>query len=145
MADLNGSAASEHRLVIVGGGVAGLDMATHLAGKRAAGRLLAVTLIDRETAYVWKPMLHTIAAGTSDAGSQQTVYAAQARSHGFGFQPGEATSVDRDRREVALAPLRADSERLSPPERSPTTRSCSRSGAARTTSARPESPSIARP
>ncbi len=64
---------ADHNLVIVGGGVAGLDIATHLAGKRAHGRRLNVTLIDRETAYVWKPMLHTIAAGTSEASAQQTV------------------------------------------------------------------------
>lgn len=69
-----------HRLVVVGGGVAGLDIASHLAGKVAGNRRIAVTLIDRESAYVWKPMLHTVAAGTSDAGAQETVYAAQARS-----------------------------------------------------------------
>jgi NADH dehydrogenase len=34
---------------------------------RTTGRTpIAVTLIDREPAYVYKPMLHAIAAGTSD-------------------------------------------------------------------------------
>jgi len=99
-------AIDRHRLVIVGGGVAGLDIATHLARKKVGGEPIEVTLIDKETAYVWKPMLHTIAAGTSDAGTQQTVFSAQARSHGFGYQPGEAMSIDRTRREVEVAPLR---------------------------------------
>ena len=108
------SVAEDHRLVIIGGGVAGLDMASHLAGKRVSTGRLHVTLIDRETAYVWKPMLHTIAAGTSDAGAQQTVYAAQARTRGFVFQLGAAVGIDRERREVAIAPLRADGEEVVP-------------------------------
>lgn len=103
-----------HRLVIVGGGVAGLDIATHLGGKRIGDRALEVTLVDRESAYVWKPMLHTIAAGTSDAGAQQTVYAAQARNHRFVFQPGEAIGVDRHERHVRLAPLRVGEEEVLP-------------------------------
>lgn len=103
---------STHRLVIVGGGVAGLDVATHLAGKAAGGLRLAVTLVDREMAYVWKPMLHTIAAGTSDAGAQETVYAAQARSHGFRYEYGEAIGIDRQERTVMLAPLVVDGEQI---------------------------------
>ncbi len=94
-----------HRLVIVGGGVAGLDIATHLAGHTEGDSTLQVTLIDKEPAYVWKPMLHMIAAGTSDAGAQQTAFAAQAQTHAFIYQPGRATRVDRETREVHLAPL----------------------------------------
>jgi NADH dehydrogenase len=104
----------EHRLVIIGGGVAGLDVATHVAGKRAGNQRLAVTLVDRETAYVWKPMLHTIAAGTSDAGAQQTVYAAQALSHGFEYQLGETIGIDRHRREIRLRALEIGGEVIVP-------------------------------
>jgi NADH:ubiquinone reductase (H+-translocating) len=103
-----------HKLVIVGGGVAGLDMATHLAGRKAGDRLLQVTLIDRDTAYVWKPMLHMIAAGTSEAGAQQTVYAPQALAYGFSFQPGEAIGIDREKCKVSLGPLRIDNEEVVP-------------------------------
>lgn len=101
-----------HRLVVVGGGVAGLDIASHLAGKVAGNRRIAVTLIDRESAYVWKPMLHTVAAGTSDAGAQETVYAAQARSRGFHYELGEAVGVDRKARLVTLAPLLVAGEQI---------------------------------
>lgn len=104
----------DHRLVVVGGGVAGLDIATRLAGKRSGGRTLNVTLIDRDSAYVWKPMLHTIAAGTSDAAVQQTVYAAHALSHGFRFEYGEAIGIDRRLRQVRLAPIRANGEAIVP-------------------------------
>jgi len=98
--------AGRHELVIIGGGVAGLDIATHLARTKVGGQPIEVTLVDKEAAYVWKPMLHTIAAGTSDARTQETVFSAHARSHGFAYQPGEAISIDRHRREVQVAPLR---------------------------------------
>ena len=104
----------DHRLVVVGGGVAGLDVASHLAGKRAGDQRLHVTLIDRETAYVWKPMLHMIAAGTSEASAQETAFAAQARTRRFSYAPGEAIGVDRDKQEVRLAPLRAGDEEVVP-------------------------------
>ena len=51
------------RIVIVGGGVAGLLLATRL-GQRIAGMRGRVTLVDRSWTHVWKPMLHTFAAGT---------------------------------------------------------------------------------
>ncbi|PZU15078.1 MAG: FAD-dependent oxidoreductase [Sphingobium sp.] len=105
---------ADHNLVIVGGGVAGLDIATRLAGKRAHGRHLRVTLIDRETAYVWKPMLHTIAAGTSEASAQQTVYAAQAARLGFRYELGEALGIDRHARQVQLGAICVDGEEIVP-------------------------------
>ncbi|WP_149538668.1 NAD(P)/FAD-dependent oxidoreductase [Siccirubricoccus phaeus] len=96
--------AETHHVVVLGGGVAGIEVATRLAGRAVGERQLKVTLIDRETAHVWKPMLHTIAAGTRDVYQQQTAYVAQARSHGFVFQPGEVLGIDRGARHVLLAP-----------------------------------------
>lgn len=55
----------------------------------------SVTLIDRDSAHVWKPMLHTIAAGTRDISQQQTTYIAHAREAGFSYQPGELCGLDR--------------------------------------------------
>jgi NADH:ubiquinone reductase (H+-translocating) len=62
----------EHRIVVGGGGVAGLDIASHLGGKQDGERRFSVTLVDREPAHVWKPMLLAIAAGTQEAVTQQT-------------------------------------------------------------------------
>jgi NADH dehydrogenase len=104
----------DHKLVVVGGGVAGLEIATRLAGKKANGKRLSVTLIDREAAYVWKPMLHTIAAGTADAGLQETVFAAQALTHGFRYEFGEAIAIDRKHRTVSLNALRIEGEIIAP-------------------------------
>ncbi len=62
-------------------------------------------------------MLHTIAAGTRDVGQQQTSFAAQARVAGFQYQPGELCGLDRQQREVMLAPMRANDGRELVPAR----------------------------
>lgn len=101
------------RIVVVGGGVAGLEIASTLGRRwrRRAGSP-SITLVDHESAHVWKPMLHTIAAGTRDIAQQQTTYLAQARDAGFAYRPGELSGLDRDAREVRLAAQHAPDGRL---------------------------------
>lgn len=96
------------KILVVGGGVAGLEMATRLG--RGMGRLgeAEITLVDRALAHVWKPMLHTFAAGTSSAPQEQVAFIAQARRNAFRFWPGEIAAVDRERRVVTLEPLRLE-------------------------------------
>ena len=112
---------TRHHVVIVGGGVAGLEIASALGrrwrGGSAATDKPVVTLVDCDSAHVWKPMLHTIAAGTRDVSQQQTTYIAQAKDAGFTFQPGALCGLDRRVREIALAPLHAPDGRLLIPAR----------------------------
>lgn len=107
-------------IIIVGGGVSGLEIATTLGRRwrrRHDGRGPHITLIDRDSAHVWKPMLHTIAAGTRDISEQQISYIAQAYESGFDYQPGELSSIDRAKKEVVIAALYAADGRLLIPER----------------------------
>ncbi|MEH3036118.1 MAG: FAD-dependent oxidoreductase [Sphingomonas adhaesiva] len=90
-----------HRVVIVGGGVAGLD----LAGILSRDSSLDVVLVDCATIHVWKPMLHSVAAGTCDVAHVGVPYAAQARRHGFTYVPGRAEAVDPSSRVVHVAPF----------------------------------------
>lgn len=107
---------SPPHIVIVGGGAAGLMLATRLGrrlGRRGSAR---ISLVDRQSAHVWKPMLHTIAAGTRDLHHQQIGFLAHARDHGFSFEPGELQALDRRRRVIGLAGLRsASGEEVVPP------------------------------
>ena len=71
-----------HRIVIVGGGAGGLELATRL-GDRYGSRKgkpgkLSVTLIDKNRTHIWKPKLHEIAAGSMDLGDHEVDYIAQA-------------------------------------------------------------------
>ncbi|MDP4025507.1 FAD-dependent oxidoreductase [Methylobacterium sp. NEAU 140] len=97
--------ADRPHVVIVGGGVAGIEVATSLGRRvgRRVGRSAAVTLADRSLSHVWKPMLHTFAAGTARADRQKVDFFAQARRNGFRFQPGALVAVDRAARRVRLA------------------------------------------
>ena len=97
------------RIVIVGGGIAGLLLATRLGNTLGRSGRAKVTLIDKSVTHIWKPMLHTIAAGTRDVQQQQVIYLAHARDHSFDYQPGEMKGLDRSARVVKLAELRAPS------------------------------------
>lgn len=104
---------SPHRIVVVGGGIAGLELVTRLP--RSSGRTaIAVTLVDREPAYVWKPMLHTVAAGTSDVSQQETHFVAQARDRHFHFEPGEFRGLNREAQKVHLGPLTINGRHILP-------------------------------
>ena len=94
-----------HRIVIVGGGAGGLELATAL-GKQLGRRGKAlVTLIDQARSHVWKPKLHEIAAGSMDVGLHEVSYRAQAHWQGFRFRVGQMIGLDRERREVHVAPF----------------------------------------
>src|ERR1700687_3438080 len=102
-----------HRFIIVGGGAGGLELATRLGDKfgNAGGKRAPraqVTLIDRNSTHIWKPLLHEVAAGSLDPFSQELPYAAQARWHGFEFQQGDLLGIDRTAKRVTLGPLLDD-------------------------------------
>jgi NADH dehydrogenase len=90
-----------HRLVVVGGGAGGLELATAL-GDRYRGREAQVTLVDRNRTHLWKPLLHEVAAGSMDIHQHQLDYLAQARWHHFTFVLGELGGLDRKSRHVEV-------------------------------------------
>jgi NADH:ubiquinone reductase (H+-translocating) len=94
-----------HRVVIVGGGAGGLELATALGKKLGRRGRAAITLIDQARSHVWKPKLHEIAAGSMDIGLHEVSYRAQAHWHGFRFRVGQMTGIDRASRLVHIAPF----------------------------------------
>jgi NADH dehydrogenase len=99
------SPADRHEIVIVGGGAGGLELATRLGDTLGKRGRATVTLIDKTRTHVWKPKLHEIAAGSMDAGAHQLDFLAQAHWHHFRYRMGEMTGLDRDGREVEVAPF----------------------------------------
>ncbi|MDX2259517.1 MAG: NAD(P)/FAD-dependent oxidoreductase [Hyphomicrobiaceae bacterium] len=92
-----------HRIVIVGGGAAGLELATALGNKLGKSKRADITLLDRSRTHIWKPLLHEIAAGSMDVSRHELDYLAQAHWHGFRYRFGELTGLDRERRLVYCA------------------------------------------
>jgi NADH dehydrogenase len=110
--------ATLHRIVIVGGGAGGLELATRLGNKLGRRRKAAVTLIDGKRTHLWKPLLHEVAAGSMDLGLNEVDYLAQAFWHGFIYRAGEMTGIDRARRIVEVAPVIDEDGRQVTPARS---------------------------
>jgi len=93
-----------HRVVIVGGGAGGIELATRLGDSLGRKGRARVTLIDRSRTHLWKPLLHEFAAGSMDLDHHALDYLAQARWHHFRFQLGEMDGLDRRRKVVQVAP-----------------------------------------
>jgi len=91
------------RIVIVGGGAGGLELATRLGDKYGRRGKLDVTLIERNRTHVWKPKLHEIAAGSMDLAAHVVDYLAQSYWHGFRYRIGDMIGIDRDLRRVEVA------------------------------------------
>ena len=96
--------AGRHRVVIVGGGAGGLELATRLGDTLGRRGRAEITLIDRNRTHVWKPKLHEIAAGSMDMSAHEVSYLAQAHWHHFRYRVGAMVGLDRARREVLVAP-----------------------------------------
>jgi len=107
-----------HRIVIVGGGAGGLELATRLGDGLGRRRLAEVTLIDKARAHLWKPLLHEVAAGSMDLGHHELDYLAQAHWHHFRYRVGRLIGLDRARREVRVAAVLDEAGIEVTPERS---------------------------
>ncbi|MFI5014890.1 MAG: NAD(P)/FAD-dependent oxidoreductase [Hyphomicrobiales bacterium] len=91
------------RIVVVGGGAAGLELVTRLGdglGKRGAAEIV---LVERGRTHLWKPLLHAVAAGSMDPSEHQLNYLAQGHWHHFRYQYGEMIGLDRADKCVHLA------------------------------------------
>lgn len=106
---------SLHRVVIVGGGAGGLELATRL-GRKFGKRRLSVTLVDRNRTHIWKPLLHEVASGALSASNDAVEYIAHASRHHYRYRIGEVVGIDRSRRQVFVAPsFDEDGRQIIPP------------------------------
>lgn len=106
-----------HHIIIVGGGAAGLELATKLGNKLGKKHLADITLIDSSRTHIWKPLLHEVAAGTLDSSEDELEYLAQARWNHFRYRLGRVVGLDRATQEVLLAPTYNDEGEEIIPER----------------------------
>jgi NADH dehydrogenase len=102
------AAAIPHRIVVVGGGAGGLPLATKLGNSLGRRGRATVTLVDRVTTHLWKPLLHEIAAGRLDADHHDVDYFLLAHWHRFRFRVGAVIGLDRTQRRLELDAVRDD-------------------------------------
>lgn len=109
---------AKETIVIAGGGVAGLDLATRLGRTLGAAGKARIVLVDAAPAHFWKPLLHSVAAGLVDPGNYYIDLARQALDNGFEFVCGAIEGIDREARTLSLrsrgqeAPARIRYDRL---------------------------------
>jgi NADH dehydrogenase len=96
--------ARKTQIVLVGGGAAGLELATKLGG--AFGReKFDIILVEKNRTHIWKPLLHEVAAGSLDANLDEVGYRSHGHAWGYRFFYGAMESVERDTRQVVIAPI----------------------------------------
>lgn len=106
-----------HRIVIVGGGAGGLELATRLGRRHGGKGEIDIVLVDRTRTHMWKPLLHAVAAGSLNIHEEQTDYLYQARWNHFEYCRGAITGLDRAAREIVVGEVRGDDGARVLPER----------------------------
>ena len=103
-----------HKIMIVGGGAGGLELATSLGKKLGKKGLAEVTLLDASQTHIWKPLLHEVASGVLDS-AEEIEYLAQAYRNHFKFRLGHMVGLDRKKKEIHVGPtLGSSGEELIP-------------------------------
>ena len=111
------SDASLHRVLIVGGGAAGLELATQLGRRFGKKQKASITLVDRTRTHVWKPLLHEVASGSLNNETDSVEYMAHARRHHYRYRIGAVVGVNRAKRQVHVAPSAGEAGRQIIPPR----------------------------
>lgn len=104
-------------ILIVGGGAGGLELATRLGHKLGKTDKAQITLVDKNTSHIWKPLLHEVASGSLDTGTDGVIYSAHAARHGYQFQHGEFIHLDTANKQITLAAIYDDNNELLVAER----------------------------
>lgn len=93
-----------HKVIIVGGGAGGLELAAKLGNKLGKKKKADIKLIDCTLTHIWKPLLHEIAAGTLNSYEDELSYLALAHKNHFTFRLGRVDSLDREKQTVSTEP-----------------------------------------
>ena len=93
-----------HKVVIVGGGAGGLELAAKLGNKLGKKKKAQVVLVDCTLTHLWKPLLHEVAAGTLNSYEDEVSYLALAHKNHFTFRLGRVDTVDREKQEISTEP-----------------------------------------
>lgn len=91
-----------HKIVIVGGGVGGLELATQLGHRFGKTKQAKIILVDQNLTHLWKPLLHEVAAGTLNPYQEEINYFAHAAKHHYQFILGKFINVYPKKRVIQI-------------------------------------------
>src|SRR5215468_950423 len=89
------------RILIVGGGFAGITVAMELERKLGRDPSVEITLINRENFFLFTPMLHEVAA--SDLDLTTIVNPVRKMLKRVSFFAGEVESIDLEQKRVVVS------------------------------------------
>lgn len=111
------SDSSLHRVLIAGGGAAGLRLASYLGASLGRRRKASITLLDKSRIHVWKPLLHEVASGAIDSETDSLELIAHARHRHYRYRIGEMIGLDRGKRQIHVAPSHDENGQIVIPPR----------------------------
>ena len=92
------------KIVVVGGGAAGLELAIKLGRKLDGNKLAEIHLLDKERIHFWKPHLYELAMGSISLDSHCADYLTLARENNFLFYQAEVNGIDLEKKVVHVKP-----------------------------------------
>lgn len=95
------------QIVVVGGGAGGLELVRKLGAYYGRDHF-DIILVERNHTHIWKPLLHEVAAGSLDANLDEVGYRGHGHRWGYRFFLGSLESIDREARQVVIAPILDD-------------------------------------
>ncbi|WP_299809169.1 NAD(P)/FAD-dependent oxidoreductase [uncultured Shewanella sp.] len=98
------------RIVIVGGGAAGLEIASMLG--RNVNSQDEVILVEGETHHYWKPRFHEIAAGTFDSDLDTICYFSHGAKNGYMHYQAWMTDVNRAAKQLIVRKPNGETDTL---------------------------------
>ena len=114
---MENTSSATHDVVIVGGGVAGIHLATKLGRVARSRPDISVKLVDAALTHVWKPSLHEFAAGSRGIGDDEVGFLPHSVRNNYEFRLGCLAGVDTEKQEVILDPVADDAGKPLTPRR----------------------------
>lgn len=105
------------KIVIVGGGAAGLALASRLGRKFGLSKQMDVCLIDKNTIHIWKPKLHEVAVGVIDQSIEGLQYRDHGLKNGYQYVRGCIEQCDPQTKSIQLAAVINDENEVIIPQR----------------------------